>query len=140
MERELEKAKLYAYNLYGFKFTHISCDILNPFRFFFLKIMVQNGKREKMKLYAYNSYGYKFAHMHLITTSVLPNKIPSQFQNQSRIHFTQQRKFLFEELISKILTSLCDVTCKSKAATEVLLIRRQVLIFELFLLEKIAKK
>ena len=35
MERELEKAKLYAYNLYGFKFTHISCDILNPFRFFF---------------------------------------------------------------------------------------------------------
>ena len=63
MERELEKAKLYAYNLYGFKFTHISCDILNPFRFFFLKIMVQNGKREKMKLYAYNSYGYKFAHI-----------------------------------------------------------------------------
>ena len=36
--------KLYAYNLYGFKFTHISCDILNPFRFFFSKIMVENGK------------------------------------------------------------------------------------------------
>ena len=44
--------------------VYTSCDILNPFRFFFRKSWLKMERElEKMKLYAYNSYGFKFTHI-----------------------------------------------------------------------------
>ena len=44
--------------------VYTSCDILNPFRFFFRKSWLKMERElEKLKLYAYKSYGFKFTHI-----------------------------------------------------------------------------